>query len=947
MLRSSIALALLGLLGIFVATCRAPQTPAGPRQTPGKVSAFDLRCEWLVDPLGIDNPRPHLTWKLASEKRGARATAYRVLCASSAERLVPGRADLWDSGPQTVGRSVQVEYDGQPLGPSRRVHWTVQVIDEQGRASAWSAPARFETGLLCPTDWTAEWIDDGRAAEKALEAHYEDDPAPHFRRTFVVDGRVERARLYVSGLGWYEAWINGRRVGDRQLDPLWTSYSKRVLYSTYDVTELLRSGRNAIGAILGKGWYDPLPMRMWGRLNLREHLQVGRPRLLAQLEIDLEDGSRQLIATDEQWTSSSGPILRDSVFLGEVYDARRELGAWSEAGYDAAGWTPARLAPKTLGRLRSQDTPAIRARAPLPAQARHEIRPGVWIFDLGQNFAGWARLDVEGPAGTRVRLRYGELLHADGSLNPLTSVAGQIKGEGVGGPGAPTVAEQQDTYILKGGGPEQWTPRFTFHGFRFVELTGYPGEPPLEAISGIPLACDLESVGSFESSSERLGQIDAMVRRTFLSNLFGVQSDCPHRERFGYGGDIVSTAEAFMTQLDMAAFYKKTVRDFADDADPHGCFPMTAPYVGIGYGGVEEGGAPIGWAVVHPVLLSELLRWYGDESLVREQYASARRWVEHLRTKAEDSLMDQGLSDHETLEEKPVRTTSSSFYLRAARILSELAGSLGLDPDRRRYSALASEIEEAIASELVALGTGRVGRGGQAAQAIALSEDLLPDIAREAAFRRLVENPQLREGRLATGIFGTPGLLDALSENGRSDKALELVLRDEFPGWGHMLTQGATTLWEHWALSENTYSHNHPMFGSVSAWMVQWLAGLAPAPDAIGFDRVILQPQPVAGLERAGVSYESVRGPLRIAWTVADSTFNLEVELPPNVTAELRLPTACVAESLVEGEESLASSQNIRQLGSHRLRLESGSYRFQAELAREGESLTPASAARR
>jgi alpha-L-rhamnosidase len=918
------------LLPLILAGCAA----SAPGEV-GGVVARHLRCEWQVDPLGIDQPRPRLTWELASQERGAYASACQVLCATRPELLAPGRSDLWDSGVQPAGREVQVVYEGEPLSSRDVVWWTVRVLDSHERPSPWSEPARFELGLLEPSDWVARWIGNGRPAPEQDEDFYADDPAPLLRREFELPGPVRSARLYVTGLGWYEAWINGRRVGDRVLDPLWTSYAERVLYSTYDVTELVREGTNAIGAMLGKGWYDPLPLRMWGRLNLREHLHIGRPRLLAQLEVELLDGSRVTIASDESWSWADGPVRRDNVYLGEVYDARAERPGWCEPGLDAAGWEAVHIDSTPVGPLHAQTAPPIRVLEVLPAIIRSEPSPGTWIFDLGENFAGWVRLRVEGPAGTSVRLRYGELLHADGTLNPLTSVCGQIKGPGMGGPGAPDVAVQEDTYVLRGGGPETWTPRFTFHGFRYVEVTGWPGEPPLEAIAGLPLGCDLEPVGTFASSGERLARIDAMVLRTFRSNVLGVQSDCPHRERFGYGGDIVATAEAFLSAFDMAGFYAKTVRDLADDADAEGVFPMTAPYVGIAYAGLEEGGSPIGWSLAHPVLVREAVRYHGDLALAAEQYQALRHYVEYLRSQAgERGILERGLSDHESLEARPVRVTSTAFYAQAARILADLADLLGREDDAREYAALAARIGRDFTGELVAADTGVVDNGGQAAQAIALAEGLVPVELREAVLGRLLDDPDLREGRLSTGIFGTPALLEALSANGRTDLAWALVDRDEFPGWGHMLASDATTLWEHWELSENTFSHNHPMFGSVRQWMVEWLAGLAPAPDALGFDRVLVRPQPVPGLDQAAASYRSVRGPMRVAWRIEDGRFTLEVDLPPATEAEVLLPAGCDPSTLRESGLAVDEAPSVEVLASGRLRVPSGSYRFEASIRR-------------
>jgi len=435
------------------------------------------------------------------------------------------------------------------------------------------------------------------------EDFYKEDPAPLFRKTFDLPKAARKARLYITGLGYYEASLNGQPVGDHALDPAWTVYSKRVFYSTYDVSELLRDGTNSLAVTLGNGWYNPLPLRMWGHLNLRKHLTIGRPRFIAQLEIEL---------------------------AGEVYDARKEIRDWDRPGCDDSGWAQAGIAPEPLGRLQAQPLPPIKVTRTLKPVKVTEPKEGTFIFDMGQNFAGWVRLALNVPRGTQITLRYGELLHKDGTLNPMTSVCGQIKGtrknaEGeaipVGGPGAPKIAWQSDTYIARGGGPESYTPRFTFHAFRYVEVTGYPGTPPADAIEGLRLNTDVTEVGTFACSNDQFNRIQQMCRWTFLSNMFAVQSDCPHRERFGYGGDLVATCDAFMLNLDMAGFYAKVARDWHDSALPDGMLTDTAPFVGIQYCGVA-------WAMAHPLLQLQLYKYYGDRRIIEDQYATSKRWLD-------------------------------------------------------------------------------------------------------------------------------------------------------------------------------------------------------------------------------------------------------------------------------------------------------------------------------
>ena len=449
------------------------------------ITVKELRCEYRTEPLGIDVKEPRLSWILESKQRCCKQSAYRILVASSEEELHAGTGGLWDTGKFASDQSIHVVYDGKPLKSGMRCFWKVRVWDNNGGVSAWSKPAWWEMALLDSGNWTGSWINDGKPVPENDNDFYLDDPAPLFRKEITVPKPVKRARLYISGLGYYEAYLNGKKIGNHVLDPGWTTYSRRVLYSTYDVTGLLQKGRNALGVTLGNGWYNPLPMRMWGRLNLREHLTVGRPRFIAQLNIEYNDGTRQSIVTDKSWKTAEGPILRNNIFLGEVYDARREKPGWSLPQFDDSNWINANTADERTGRLKAQPQPPVKVTAEIKPVKLTQPESGVFIFDMGQNFSGWVTLRVKGPAGTKVKLRYGELLYPDGTLNVMTSTCGQIKpGGAVQVPGVPVPACQNDTYILKGAGEEVYTPRFTFHGFRYVEVTGYPGKPALDALEG-------------------------------------------------------------------------------------------------------------------------------------------------------------------------------------------------------------------------------------------------------------------------------------------------------------------------------------------------------------------------------------------------------------------------------------------------------------------------------
>lgn len=873
-----------------------------------------LRCEARTQPLGVDDVKPRLSWVIASKERSQRQAAYRVLVASSEKLLAAGRGDMWDSGKVVSSETLGIIYAGQSLESGLRCYWKVQVWDQNGHPSRWSEPSWWEMGLLRPADWTGQWVNDGKSNPTNDAAFYEDDPAPLFRRELKLGKPVRRARLYISGLGYYEASLNGQRIGDQVLDPGWTMYGQRVFYSTYEVSNQLRKGNNCLGVTLGNGWWNPLPLRLWGQRNFREELATGRPRFIAQLNIEFADGTTQSIASDTAWKVADGPLRRNSIYLGEVYDARQELPGWNKAGFDDSAWRAAGPATEVIGPLQAQPQPPIRVRDTFYAMRVTEPQPGVFIYDLGQNFSGWAGFRFRAPAGTKIVLRYGELLNQDGTLNPLTSVCGQIKGtrknkagveESVGGPGAPAIAWQSDTYIARGSGVEYYLPRFTFHGFRYVEVTGLAKALPLKSVTGMRLCSDVPDAGEFACSNPMFNQIQAMCRRTFLANLFSVQSDCPHRERLGYGGDIVATSEAFMLNFDMEKFYAKTVSDFADSARPDGMFTDTAPFVGIQYCGV-------GWAMAHPLLTSQLYRYYGNCRLVEEQYVAAKRWLLLVASQYPDGIVRDGLSDHESLTPTLAPQMVTPLFYQSAKLVAGLARTLGRMEESAELEAIAEKSRQAYQQKFFDPATGKAGPGTQGSQAFALCSDIVPTAERGRAMDFLLENIRgERKGHLSTGIMGTKFMLQELSGSGHAEVAYDIVQQTNFPGWGWMLANGATTLWEHWALDADTYSHSHPMFGSVSQWFINWLGGIQPHPEAIGFDRIVIRPQPVADLKWVKSSYNSARGRIVSNWSRESGRLRFEIEIPANTTAEIFLPTRKV-DAITEGGKPAASQPGIK-----------------------------------
>ena len=901
------------------------------------VTVADLKCEYSVEPLSIDATRPGLSWILDSKRRSVNQSAYRVIVSSTEKLLVDNSGDLWDSGIVESRETLGIVYGGLPLVSRQQCFWKVRVWDENGDVSEWSEMSSWEMALLNAVDWDASWIGDGKVLPQSDAALMKDDPSPLFRREITVAKTVARARLYISGLGYYEASLNGNKIGDHILDPGWTTYSKRILYSTYDVTDMLVKGENALGVILGNGWYNPLPIKMWGRFNLREFLTVGRPCFIASLVIDYADGSTETVASNDEWKVTEGPILRNSVFLGEHYDARREQKGWDSPGFDDSAWSNAKMAEPPSGILRAQNQSPIKATSTIEAVKLSEPTPGAYIFDMGENFAGVVKLKVTGPSGTKVSIRYGELLNPDGTLNVMTSVAGQIKSASQNQPeGTPIPACQNDIYILKGGSEENYTPRFTFHGFRYVELTGFPGVPTLDTIEGIRLNSAVADAGIFECSNPLFNTIQDISKRTFLSNIFSVQSDCPAREKFGYGGDIVPTCETFMFNFDMTSLYPKIATDFVDAARPLGGMTETAPFVGIADRGFGDDSGPIGWTLAHPLLLERMYRFYGNSRLLKEHYGAAKRLIEFIRENNPDHIIKIGISDHESIDEKPTELTGTAFYYHHVKLLSFIAQIIGEQDDAERYFELAESIKAAFIAEFLEVGTGKFGSHTQASQATAIRYGFASEDEIGMAIETLVsEVVDRHDTHLSTGIFGTKFLLETLSEHGRIDLAYDIVNRKSFPGWGHMIENGATTLWEHWEYSDNTYSHNHPMFGSVSEWFFRTVAGINPAEDAFGFDRIVIRPRPGGDVTWAQGSYKSVRGEITSSWKKTVGNFILDIVIPANTTATVYVPAkdkSDVTENGLSAEKAVGVEFIRLEDGNAVYELGSGQYRFESKL---------------
>lgn len=868
-----------------------------------------LRCEYLESPLGIDTPRPRLSWQVESRERGQRQTAYRIIVATSPERLAAGEADLWDSGRVDSDATAQIYYAGKPPTSRQQCFWKVLVWDRDGVEST-SDVARWEMGLLDPADWQAKWI--ARTTETAS------NPAPLLRRGFGVARRVRQARLYIAGLGYHEVYINGQRVGDHILDPGYTRYDRRVLYVTHDVTALLRDGANAIGVMLGNGWFNTHTKAVW---YFHEAPWRMSPRMLLHLRVDYADGGSETIVSDESWRVATGAITFDSIYAGETYDARLAKPGWDRDGYDDSGWEPALVVDAPRGKLSAQMTPPIRSQRPIRPVSITEPKPGVFVFDMGQNMAGRAELTVSGPAGTKVVMRYGERVFADGGLD-RASIEEHMREDS-------SPFFQTDTYILSGEGEERWHSRFTYHGFQYVEVTGFPGRPTLDSLLALPCHSDIPVAGSFECSIPLLNKIQHATVWAFLANLQSIPTDCPHREKNGWTGDAQIACEQAQYNFLPVATHTKWLDDLGDEQQPSGQLPGIVPTSGWGY---SWGNGPA-WDSAFYLLPYYEYVYYGDTGNLAQHYEGIRRYVDYLTTRAQGGIVEIGLNDW-----APWRTqtgaaiTDTAYYYVGAQVVALAAEQLGKPDDQARYLALAESIKQAFNARFYHPETGLYDNGSQTALSCALYQGLVEPANRERVAANLVAAVEANDNHIDTGILGAKYILNALTESGRSDVAYRMVAQKDQPGWGWWMEQGATTLWEQW---DGGASRCHIMFGDVGAWFYKALAGIRPDPEAPGFAHFTIRPEPVGHLTWVRAHYDSIRGRIESAWEKAGGHFTLYVRIPANTTATVYLPAADL-EGIVESDKPLAASKGVRALGLEGdravLEVASGTYEFRSRM---------------
>jgi len=885
------------------------------------LTPIDLRCDYAVNPLGVDSPNPRLFWNFAGDERGQKQTAYEILAASTENNLSRDDGDLWDSGKVNSDESIQIPYAGKPLNSSEQVFWKIRVWDANGNISDWSKTATWTMGLLNDTDWRAKWIG---ASDTNI-------PSLLLRHEFTVKAGLKRALVDICGLGQYELTLNGKKVGDDFLSPGWTKYNKTCLYDTRDITANLQEGKNAVGIELGNGMYN---VPGGGRFTKFKG-SFGPQKAIAQIRLEYSDGSVETIGTDENWRAAPGPITFSSIYGGEDFDARRVQSGWNQTGFDDSKWPGAQLTEGPGGELRglSCAAPPIHQFEIHRAISHHTLTNGDIVFDLGQNAAHIPAIAVTGPAGSKIRLIPSELLDRNGAANQGSMGAGHrgtvwcefTKGTGRG---------------------ETWSPKFFYVGCRYVQVHLTPATvngplPKIKSLAGIVIQSSSEPVGDFECSNKLFNRIRELVRWAQRSNMESIMTDCPHRERLGWLEQDHLNGPALRYEFDLAQLFTKTVNDISDSQLTNGLVPTTAPEYTIfrSKGDTNHPRNAFGdspeWSSAFILIPWQQYEFDGDLHLFRAHYDAMKEYLNYFGSRADNYIADFGLGDWYDIGPKkpgvsqltPIALTATAFYYEDTKIMAEAAALLGREEDARNYSGLAGKIRAAFNEKFYDSTNHWYASDSQCANAIPLVMGICEPTNRAAVVDAIVRDVRSRGNGLTAGDVGYRYLLRALADGGRSDVVFDMNNQTNKPGYGMQLAKGKTSLTEAW---DGGSSQDHFMLGQIEEWFYHDLAGIQNAPGSAGFKSIVINPQPVGNVIWVKASYDSIRGKIVSNWKRDDKTFTLNVTIPPNTTATVFVP-AKSADAVTE--DGKAGTTFLRmENGRAVIAIQSGAYELRSRL---------------
>jgi alpha-L-rhamnosidase len=879
-------------------------------------SIKDLTIEHKKNPVGIDASFPRFSWKLDGSLRNLVQTAYSIRVATN-EKFSAGSI-VWETGKVQSDQSVLVSYKGSPLNAEQRYYWQVKAWDNNKNESKWSETAFWEMGLMSGKEWKAKWIE---LANDTLRY----SPSPHFRKEFNVTKKVNSARIYITSHGYYELHLNGKKVGDQVLTPGWTDYTKRLQYQVYDVTNQITSGANAIGAVLGDGWYRGT--LAWGNNWAVYGKRLG---LLMQLKITYSDGSVSNIITDETWKGfNDGAIRMNDIYNGETYDARKKVTGWNMAAFNDKAWSKVVVGKYGYENLIASEGSPVRKIQEIKPIKIFRTPKGSLVVDMGQNMVGWVRLKVKGEKGTVVKLRHAEILDKFGEFYTENL----------------RVAKCQLTYTLAGTGDEIYEPRFTFMGFRYVEVSGFPGNLTADNITGIVVHSDMARTGSFESSSTLLNQLQHNIQWGQKGNFVDVPTDCPQRdERLGWTGDAQAFCRTAAFNMDVSSFFTKWLKDVAADQKQGGEVPDVIPDI-LNKQGATSAQPSAGWGDVAVIAPWTMYVVYGDKQILENQYPSMKAWVEYIRKMAGDGLVWKGGSKygdwlfyHPPINNHPEPDgytepdfIATAFYAYSSKLLSLAAKDLGKTDDEKTYTDLFDKIKNVFVNEYVTP-AGRVGTESQTSYVLALMFDLLPDQLRQNSAQFLVNDIKSRRNHLSTGFLGTPFICHVLTRFGFTDVAYDLLLQESYPSWLYPVKMGATTIWERWdgQKTDSTFqdpgmnSFNHYAYGAIGDWMYRITAGIETMGP--GYKHIVIQPHPSKRLSYAKASFESSYGTIMSGWERKDGKILLNIKIPANTSATIILPSNSVSK-ISETGRAISGNSDFKNLKSvdNRISLDAGS----------------------
>jgi len=882
------------------------------------LTPVDLRCDYAVNPLGVDSQNPRLFWKLDGDARGQRQTAFQILAASSPKNLAADNGDVWDSGKVNSDETIQIPFPGGKLKSSEQVFWKVRVWDESGKVSIWSKPATWTMGLLSSNDWQAKWIG-------AVDTNI---PSLLLRREFVVKPGLKRALVNVCGLGEYELTLNGKKIGDDFLSPGWTKYDKTCLYDTRDITADLKAGKNAVGLELGNGMYQVLG---GGRFTKFKG-SFGPQKAIAQIQLEYADGSVENVGTDENWRVAPGPITFNSIYGGEDFDARLIQKNWDKINFDDSKWSPALVVNGPGGDLRrlSCAAPPMKYFETHNAISSHTLTNGDLVFDLGQNAAHVPQISLSGPAGSKVRLFPSELLDGEGAINQSSMGAGHR--------GALWCEFTKAT-----DGVETWSPKFFYVGCRYWQVHLMPANtngalPKINSLAGIVIHSASEPVGEFSCANDLFNRTFTLVRWAQQNNMVSLMTDCPHREKLGWLEEDHLNGPALRYDFDLAQLFTKTINDIADSQLTNGLVPTTAPEYTIFRSKTDTnhlrndfGDSPE-WSATFILVPWQQYEFSGDLELFRRHYDAMTNYIAYLGSRADNFIVNYGLGDWYDVGPKkpgvsqltPIALTATAFYFENVKVMAQTAALLGKTDDAKSFSELAEKIRLAFNGKFYNATNKFYATDSQCGNAIPLVFDICEPSNRADVVDAIVRDVRMRGNALTAGDVGYRYLLRALADGGRSDVIFDINNQSDKPGYGMQLAKGKTSLTEAW---DGGSSQDHFMLGQIQEWFYHDLAGIQNAPDSAGFKHIVIAPQPVGDVTWAKAGYNSIRGKIVSDWKRDGTKFTLNVTIPPNTTAKVFVPAKSSAAVTQTDGAKFLRMENGRAV----FEINSGNYRFESE----------------